>query len=413
MNRVERFVYDLVKRNPRLKGYVRDIYQRLYALKPTKDLESEFNILCREGYFFGYYDKSPWSRDNSLLLAHNFDIPLRMPEKDDHVRVGYFEGSNYRVLGTTRAWNWQQGSMLQWVGESSHIAFNDFDGQRHVAKIVDIDGQEVSRLPVPLAALSQDGNKGLSYSFERLRGCASGYSYANGPDLNSGVEAPSSDGLYLIEVHTGETNLLFSLQEMAGFQPEESMRGAYHYFNHCGFSPSGERLVFLHRWQQAGREWTRMISCNCQGEKLHIFPTSEMVSHFAWKDDHSILAWARVSDIGDRYYLFEDQKESFLVIGEDWFTSDGHPTYANHKRLILTDTYPDRSRISNLIVYDTVEEKRYDIAKLRSPFKYTGDVRCDLHPRWSPDDRMVCFDSVHTGQRSLCTVELPSNLLFS
>ena len=184
------------------------------------------------------------------------------------------------------------------------------------------------------------------------------------------------------------------------------MFGAYHYFNHCSFNPSGQRFVFLHRWQKDGKEWTRAISCNCQGCEMHVFHTFEMVSHFTWKDDRFLLAWARIAGAGDGYFLFEDSGQIVDAVGENCLTSDGHPTYSGDGKWILTDTYPDRLGVSRLVLYDTVSERRFDIARLRSPFQYVGDVRCDLHPRWSRDNTMISYDSAHTGVRALCLVRL-------
>ena len=42
-------------------------------------------------YFFGYYDKSPVSLDNSKHLALEVDFINRLPDKNDIVRIGYFD----------------------------------------------------------------------------------------------------------------------------------------------------------------------------------------------------------------------------------------------------------------------------------------------------------------------------------
>jgi Tol biopolymer transport system component len=32
----------------------------------------------------------------------------------------------------------------------------------------------------------------------------------------------------------------------------------------------------------------------------------------------------------------------------------------------------------------------------------------DLHPRWSPDDRQICFDPVHEGHRRVYLMDVSS-----
>ncbi|SVE55722.1 uncharacterized protein METZ01_LOCUS508576, partial [marine metagenome] len=41
-----------------------------------------------------------------------------------------------------------------------------------------------------------------------------------------------------------------------------------------------------------------------------------------------------------------------------------------------------------------------------SPPALTAEVRCDLHPRWSPTGSMICFDSAHEGKRAVCVLHL-------
>lgn len=415
MNKLELLVYNLVKSNPQAKDQLRDAYQRLFDFIPMQRTSIVSEIIVREGYFFGFHDKCPWSSDNTMLLAHRFNIPLRKPGPDDTVEVGYFIGSGYTSfvsIGVTKAWNWHQGAMLQWVGLSSNIIFNDFDGQRHISRIVDSSGNEVAILQFPIAAVSKDGVWALSYNFARLHVTPFGYGYANGHDENSDNRIPTQDGLTLINIASGQSKHLFSVADIVAIQPVPSMKGAFHYFSHCQFSPSGRRFKFFHRWfLPNGPQGTRMISCDLEGNNIYIFPTDEMVSHVAWQDDEHLLAYARTKEFGTKYYLFSDMNDEFEIVGQDVFSSDGHPSFSRDGRWILTDTYADRFRRRYLILYDSKRQKRYNLAMLYSPREYAGNlvlgaIRCDLHPRWSRDNSMICFDSAHTGKRALCTISL-------
>lgn len=415
MRGFERIVYDFVKRDPRLKRVVRDVYQRLCDFVPVRRSQFPASMVVREGFFFGFHDKCPWSADGRYLLAHRFTIPLRMPRGDDSVGIGFFSGDNWQqftTIGTSKAWNWHQGSMLQWLGSTDSLVYNDYGEGHHVARILDVTGKIQGTLPLPVSAVSPDGSKAASYDFARLRVSPYAYSYANGEDDEEGKLVPTAHGLSLLDVSSGTSRLLLSVADVASMEPEASMQGAFHYFTHCQFSPSGRRLKFFHRWLEKGYlRWTRLVGCDLLTGKIWLSPTSGMVSHVAWRDDDHLLAYAyaqpRASAAG--YYLFKFGSDKIERVGEHAFTSDGHPSYSADRRWILTDTYPDRFRASHLVLYDTCSKVAYDVAKFHSPRRYAGRtekdiIRCDLHPRWNRDSTFVCVDSVHTGIRALCTV---------
>ena len=83
---------------------------------------------------------------------------------------------------------------------------------------------------------------------------------------------------------------------------------------------------------------------------------------------------------------------------------DGHPSYSPDGSLVVTDSYPDRTRIATVKIMKGEEVNV--VARVFAPFKYDNDTRCDLHPRWSRDGKMVCFDSIFEGKRGLYAVIL-------
>lgn len=414
MNRLELLLYNAVKDNPRLKKRVVDLYQRAMAVVPVPSVRTAYPVSVRRGYFFGFHDKCPWSADDRMLLAHRFAIPLRMPWPADAVDVGFFTGrelDEFRPVACSRAWNWQMGAQLQWVGPTGHILFNDVEGDQHVARIVDTAGRSVATVPRPVGAVSPNGAKAVCHEFARLRRCASGYGYATGQDPDERVAIPSDParGLSVADVPSGRLRHLFSVADIASIDPHPSMQGAYHYFTHPLFAPSGTRFVFFHRWLVNGNKtWTRMLSCDLEGRGLFIFPTASVVSHLAWRDEHHLLAYGTVRELGEAYHyvLFRDQSHEYELIGTENFTSDGHPQFSPDGRWILTDTYPDRFRVQYLVLYDVLARRRYDVARLRSPFRFDADLRCDLHPRWNRAGTAICFDSAHVGERALCTADV-------
>ncbi|MBN1780881.1 hypothetical protein JW948_07140 [bacterium] len=411
MNRLERSIYNVLKENPALKNFIVDLYQRACYLIPSESIVPE-ELIIREGFFFGFHDKCPWSANNMYVLAHRYnDLPLIMPGPDDTVDIGYFSDEtlqNYICLGKSRAWNWQMGAMLQWVGNSNHIVFNDYNGHKNIARIIDIEGGPVKTLEQPIAAVSSDGRKALSFTFERQKKGAFEYAYANGSQNEENQAVPENDGLILIDLKTGAWDQIIRIKDLYLNYHEDSMDGAYHFLSHCLFSPGNDRFIFYHRWRRSnGLLKTRMISCMIDGKRIHIFPTSGMVSHACWKNRDSVLAYASTESDGDRYYLFQDQTNEYSVVGSTVFDADGHPQYSHDSKTILTDTYPDRLRRQSLLIFQPEKNTLDLVARLRIPLKYRYGVRCDFHPRWNRDSTRICFDSAHSGKRALCILKPP------
>ena len=416
MNRLESLVYQVVKNNPWLKNVVRDLYQSLFALVPGPREETSCPVTVREGYFYGFHDKRPWSAGNRYLLAHGFgDLPNREPRAGDRVEVGYFTGEDHTEFiktASTACFNWQQGSMLQWIGPTENFIFNDAGGGDNVARIFDTEGRALGVLPKAIAAVDPAGNLALAYNFARLQRHFPGYGYVHGTDPELESDAPATHGISVIDIATNRATTLFTVAEIAAFQPEKSMAGAKHFLTHCLFSPSGRRFLFLHRWVKNNNfTYTRMLSCDVNGRSLHLFPTGGMVSHLAWQDETHVLAYSRSVENRDAYILFTDQDSEYRLVGTRDFNSDGHPMCRETgSGCFVTDTYPNRLRRSYLILYDIPGEKRTDLGWFRQPLQYREAVRCDLHPRWNHGGTMICFDSAHPGKRSLCTLD-PGNFL--
>jgi len=410
MNTLERYIYDKIRFSPKIKKSIVGLYQRLFFLVPIKKIQTDYNIIIREGCFFGFHDKCPWSHDNKYLLAHKYKIDLKIPDEEDAVEIGYFDGkdqTDFKSIATTRTWNWQMGSMLQWVGNTNTIIFNDYNGKNHNAKVVDLNGKLLREYSKPIAAISPDGNYALNHSFIRLRKAAPAYGYANSDNISASENIPDNDGIYLSNLKTSKSKLLFSISDIVNYDTEKYPKDSYHYFTHCLLSPSGKRFAFYHRWLENNKQtWTRLFTCNLDGSDIFKFDFSGVVTHLAWQDDKHLLVYGYKKSIGDHYYLLEDKTNNFKIIGENSFTSDGHPQFAPDQESIITDTYPDRLRRQYLIQYNIDTNKRNDIAVLKSPLSYTGDVRCDLHPRWDRTGKSVAFDSSHTGKRALCTIRL-------
>jgi Tol biopolymer transport system component len=77
-------------------------------------------------------------------------------------------------------------------------------------------------------------------------------------------------------------------------------------------------------------------------------------------------------------------------------------------KFILNDTYPDQERNQNPYLYEVATGNRTPLGAYHSPNRYTGEWRCDTHPRFSPDGKKVCIDSAHDGGRQMYLIDISS-----
>jgi len=56
--------------------------------------------------------------------------------------------------------------------------------------------------------------------------------------------------------------------------------------------------------------------------------------------------------------------------------------------------------------YNLTTGERATLAEFPSEAVFTGDIRCDLHPRWSPDGRTVTVDAVFKGDRQIYVLDV-------
>ena len=309
----------------------------------------------------------------------------------------------------TRAWCWQQGTMLRWLPGSAdtEIIYNDLQEGRFVAVIHDLTTDAKRILPRPVYALTPDGRGAVTVNFTRLEHFYEGYGYPGGPaDGQLENPAPDDEGVWWMDLTTGESRLVVSLAELAAYRPHPRMAGWPRYLNHLQFNSTGTRFIMLDRWVADYGLATRLYTAAPDGPDLCLLADDDLVSHFDWCGADEVLAWARTPELGEHYLLFTDQSDEVEVVGADVLTQDGHCSYSPDRQWILTDTYPDREEKRTLILYEVESGRRYDAGRFYSPAPATDDLRCDLHPRWSPDGRQVCFDSIHEGSRQMYVMDV-------
>ncbi|MEQ8768900.1 MAG: hypothetical protein RIB60_00170 [Phycisphaerales bacterium] len=414
-------------------------------------------------YWFGYYDKCPWDSTGAKLLVHRTNFVDRFPEPSDPAEIGWVDPTarkpKFHKIGTTRAWNWQQGAQLRWwtdVDGFEGVMVNDRDAKGNLhTKILDLEGDEVHRVPHPLVAVTPDGRTGLTLSFGRLTRLKREYGLPGVPDPNPKTAAPKDDGVFSVDVGTGEKTLLIDMHRLdhtvAPGEPSPAAGDLHQHVNHIMLNPSGTRLCFMHRFARAdGIQQSRLFTLPIEGGEPRLL-FEGLCSHYDWKSDKQILAWAgkrallgtgtqskspvqhamtlarktlkpiyyalgkpRVlmnKIMKDSYLLIPDAEDApILSFARGELITDGHCTFnrggREPGRWVLTDGYPDMKNRQPLFLWDCREDQGYEIGRYPTPRELDGDLRVDLHPRFNADGTKVCIDSAMTGKRGVYVVDV-------
>jgi hypothetical protein len=301
---------------------------------------------------------------------------------------------------------------LQWYpinneGENKIIIYNKLIDNSYGCCIQDISSREVlRRYRRPIYSVSPDGRFGLSLNFSRLERLRPGYGYKNLRDETKDQVVPEESGIWYLDLVTGKERLLFSIADIVQLQPLNTMQDALHYFNHICINPNGTRFLFFHVWLQEKTRYTRLITSNPDGSELYALVNEGHVSHYNWRSNDELLCFSTHANSGTKYYLYKDKTERREVVGEGIFDGDGHPSYSPDGEFLITDSLPDKFGDRHLLLLKLEDNSVRRLGSFFSPFNYVGELRCDLHPRWSPSGRYVAFDSAHEGKRSLYSLRL-------
>ncbi|MDO4499735.1 MAG: hypothetical protein Q4B60_00505 [Erysipelotrichaceae bacterium] len=374
-------------------------HAKYYKTRNDEKIELAKNVKCEKLFnddkvhFFGYYDKPCFAYGKSLshrVNVDNFDYSQTIDILVDDKKVS-----------TSKAWNLQQGSMSTWMDEN-HIIHNDFDGNKFISKIVDINTLESRIIDFPIYSVSKNKKFALSLNFSRLAKLRKDYGYFNLP--YNDLPAENEDGIYYVDIENNTNHLWLTLEEIINFKTRENMKGAVHKVNHIDISPNNDKAIFLHRWFVGKTKYTRLLCVDINTKELRLLADNDMVSHMCWYGNDKVFGFLRGNNNKDGYF-FIDMNGNQKHLVHDLLIDDGHPTVLN-ERYIVTDGYPDYTCKSKLMLIDLKNNTVSVVGRFYSYKKFQDDRRCDLHPRFDVDSKCLTIDSVCLGIRNIYHIDL-------
>ena len=171
-------------------------------------------------HWFGYYDKLQFSPDNRFVLGNRGRLRAPLAHGRRRDRGGHDRPARERrwiPLGTSNAWCWQQGCMLQWIpgsrleGDLERPREGPLRESHHGCE----NGRQAGRCPRPIYALAPNGKEAVGCDFSRVADCRPGYGYAGIRDRFFDDMAPEGSGVTHVNLETGVEKLIVSHKTLA------------------------------------------------------------------------------------------------------------------------------------------------------------------------------------------------------
>ena len=219
---------------PVIKRSCKRVYQlSMYALSKDKfKVDGEVRKVSpndKYEYFYGYYDKSPWDKNDRYMLCIRVKQAYKSvapKEKGEIVIIDTKENNKVIKIADTKSWNVQQGCMVQWLGPdfSEKIIYNDFRNGEYCSVIFNVKlNIEEKVINKPIYDVSRDGKFALSLDFSRLHRLRKGYGYSNLPDTTENDLCPNETCIWKINLDTNEVVDLLKYTDFSNFEANETM----------------------------------------------------------------------------------------------------------------------------------------------------------------------------------------------
>jgi len=375
----------------------------------------------KEHLFASYFGINSWSADGRYATVLETEVRDRLPTENDVATLGVVDmrdGNRFLPLTETCCWNFQEAAMAHWLGTApnSRFIYNDRVDGKFVSVVFDLAARTKRVVPYPVSAVSPDGQWAVSINYARLRLARPDYGYGgNGQDAQAGVTWPEGDGLFLVNLETGMAKLIVPITSVRDRMPPVKDAKALAYFCHTKFSRDGKKIFWLARTVEnlesqkvVGRWQTTAFVCDRDGGGVvRCFPDGWGGSHFNWLDGERLLVTAQYNRAVWSHVLFTVGKDDYVRLGRGLLDFDGHGVFSDDGRWLATDTYPDKLNERKLMVMSLSNQAVVPLGVYAVPELYRGQYwRCDLHPRWSSDARMLGFNSVHDGSRQVYVIDV-------
>jgi len=374
-------------------------------------------------HFFGYIGQCqtiPWNASGRYVLGLEIDRIVRLPTPGEFatvILVDTHHDNKIIRLDKCHAWNPQQGTMFYWnpLKPETQFFFNDRDVKTGKVFTVLYDIEEKKRVheykfhdtPIGNGGVAADGSAFLAINYGRLARLRPVTGYPEALDWSQDEIAPENDGIFIVDIRTGEKRLLVSYRqlekELKKREPGLDHKGLF--INHTLWNRDSDRVYFFVRagWNEKGvKNKGDKVNTPCSihadgtGLTLH---EQFIGGHPEW-DENNIL----IGRQGDKQIYYDVEKKK--IVGQlgtpKMFPQPEGDISLSPSGEWFVNGYGDRKTNKN---YYAVYH-RTDGAFVRSEGidrgTYSGDIRIDPAPRWNRSNDAILIPGIaENGTRQM------------
>lgn len=371
-------------------------------------------------HIFGYIGHAktiPWSHDGRYIVGMRTTFQDHMPGPGEPADVVLIDTRNdfaVEKVDETQGWNPQQGTMYFWDRDPStnRFFFNDRDPDSGKVFTVLYDVDTRTRLkeyrydtPFGNSGVAQNGGWFFGLNYARMARLRRVTGYVGTWDWTEGVAHPKDDGIFRVNIESGEMEVVVSFADLAT-QIAPTLDGEEVpplFINHTLWNRSDDRVYFYARggWDgNPGVKVNQPFTADPDGNNLTLQP-GFVGGHPEWEhgDTHRMIG------VHEGKLVIYDTDAMELVGqiatpeiikgpgGDTALSPDGNWTVTGYK----IDGHYNEWTIYRRSDGAWARTPRYD----QNPYT-SGDLRSDPGPLWKGDGTQILFPSmVSDGSRQL------------
>ncbi len=363
-------------------------------------------------HLFGYIGQSltiPWNSNGNKLLTLSSSFIDHLPDENEPagvciVHLDKPEGEYFKVekVEESLGWNPQQGTMFYWNPDnpSSQFFFNTRDKKTGKVYTVLFDIEKGKRIheykfddtPVGNSGVCHRGKSFLAINYARMARLRPVTGYKGASDWTEGVEAPSNDGIFIIDIESGKKKLLVSFEKLKTELKKKGFEtgGESLFINHTLWNRDGNLLCFFVRAGWNGQQTRTNVFCTINSDGTNLFVGRKFIGgHPEWGSGNQMIG-----KIDNNQVIFDIIQEKIVgTIGtpESIPNPEGDISLSPDGNWFVNGYGQDGKNYYNLI---RLKDGEWTRSEGIDKGDYSGDVRIDSAPRWNRENNQILVQGI-------------------